>query len=352
MSMNRQEYKAAKELEEARKAGTAPPAVDSDGNIINPHIPEYISRAPWYAAPSTDEPSLRHQRNHNAAKRNYDGIGAWVPRARFKGPAATKYRKGACKNCGSATHTSKTCVERPRRRGASVTGSDIQPDEVTGSVNLDFVGKRDRWNGYDINEFTKVSKRYTKLENARRQNRLLQNDNKDKGDGEKDEDAEGVKEGTIVQETGEAAKTTVRNLRIREDTAKYLYNLDLNSAYYDPKSRSMRADPLAHDENKEDKDFLGDNFVTQSEDVRKLAQMNLLAIDAKSHAVQQQEEEKDDEEERRAAHNVPHIQAEPSRAEAVFKSIEANKSALQQRINSKIMDKYGQQSNYTSLNKK
>ena len=35
-----------------------------------------------------------------------------------------------------------------------------------------------------------------------------------------------------------------RNLRIREDIAKYLLNLDVNSAYYDPKTRSMREDPL------------------------------------------------------------------------------------------------------------
>ncbi len=39
-------------------------------------------------------------------------------------------------------------------------------------------------------------------------------------------------------------RTTVRNLRIREDTAKYLYNLDPNSAFYDPKTRSMRDNPF------------------------------------------------------------------------------------------------------------
>lgn len=38
-------------------------------------------------------------------------------------------------------------------------------------------------------------------------------------------------------------RTTIRNLRIREDTAKYLLNLDLNSAHYDPKTRSMRGNP-------------------------------------------------------------------------------------------------------------
>lgn len=41
-------------------------------------------------------------------------------------------------------------------------------------------------------------------------------------------------------------RTTIRNLRIREDTAKYLRNLDLNSAHYDPKSRSMRENPTPH----------------------------------------------------------------------------------------------------------
>jgi len=33
------------------------------------------------------------------------------------------------------------------------------------------------------------------------------------------------------------------NNRIREDTAKYLRNLDTNSAFYDPKTRSMRDNP-------------------------------------------------------------------------------------------------------------
>ena len=38
-------------------------------------------------------------------------------------------------------------------------------------------------------------------------------------------------------------RITVRNLRIREDTAKYLRNLDPSSAFYDPKTRSMRDNP-------------------------------------------------------------------------------------------------------------
>ena len=44
--LTREDYKAQQALEEARKAGTAPPEMDEDGNEINPHIPQYISQAP------------------------------------------------------------------------------------------------------------------------------------------------------------------------------------------------------------------------------------------------------------------------------------------------------------------
>ena len=44
--LTKDEYKKQKELEEARKAGTAPPALDEDGNAVNPHIPSYIANAP------------------------------------------------------------------------------------------------------------------------------------------------------------------------------------------------------------------------------------------------------------------------------------------------------------------
>jgi len=55
-------------------------------------------------------------------------------------------------------------------------------------------------------------------------------------------------------------RTAVRNLRQREDTAKYLRNLDPKSAVYDGKSRIMKDNPNP-DLPEELQMFKGDNFI-------------------------------------------------------------------------------------------
>merc|ERR1719298_124602 len=82
-------------------------------------------------------------------------------------------------------------------------------------------------------------------------------DDEDLGEKMKDFD----KNTNAVATKDDKLRTTTRNLRIREDTAKYLLNLDVNSAFYDPKSRSMRQNPLAHLKEDEQGNFRGDNYV-------------------------------------------------------------------------------------------
>jgi pre-mRNA-processing factor SLU7 len=70
-------------------------------------------------------------------------------------------------------------------------------------------------------------------------------------------------------------------LRIREDTAKYLRNLDPNSAYYDPKTRSMRKNPYEGNGKKDDEvEFAGDNFVRISGDTVSHAQSQMFSWEA------------------------------------------------------------------------
>lgn len=203
----------------------------------NIYIPSFISKRPFYAGAQGDDADyLEHQRKEEKAESK-----EWYDRGRKRGPAATKYRKGACENCGAMTHGAKDCLSRPRARGARWSGQDIQADEVVQDIRLGWDAKRDRWNGYDAREYRKVVDEYNEVEKIRKDaKRALKRDG---GDGEDDEDDDDDDdEGDKYAEANDMSKhqsTATRQLRIREDTAKYLLNLDLESAKYDPKTRSL-----------------------------------------------------------------------------------------------------------------
>lgn len=166
----------------------------------------------------------------------------WYQRGAKVATAPKKFRKGACQNCGAMTHKKRDCMERPRKVGAWKTGANLAHDEVLPSapLELNFDGKHDRWNGYDASEFKRVVERYEALEELRKEAAATAEQKKlaDEGDAEGADSAANadVDDGFKAESTIDPrAKVTVRNLRNREDTAKYLRNLDVNSAYYDPK---------------------------------------------------------------------------------------------------------------------
>ncbi|CAM9812327.1 unnamed protein product, partial [Laminaria digitata] len=121
---------------------------------------------------------------------------------------------------------------------------------------------------------------------------------------------------------GAQMKTTVRNLRIREDRAKYLYNLDPNSAYYDPKTRAMRDNPMP-EANMEDLVFAGDNFIRYTGDVREHARTSVFAWEAADRGQE------------------VHPVADPSQAEMLRKKFDDKKTTLKEEQKQRILDKYG-----------
>ena len=318
--LTHEEWLKKKQLDEARKAGTAPAEVDEDGNEINPHIPLYISQAPWYYG--TQGPSLKHQHKTtpDAPENPMDPV---IPRGLVRSVTATRYRKGACTNCGSMTHTAKDCCERPRAVGARYSNADIMPDEVVapkpapGSESYD--AKRDRWAGYDPARHAALADFYGKVEQARRAKRAEAANGEDDG-------KEGFVQGRdfndapIQQLDG---RSTVRNLRIREDTAKYLRNLDLNSAYYDPKTRSMRDNPNPDGGNPADLPFAGDNFTRVTGDAIRFAEEQLFSYDAAERG------------------EDTNMIAAPSQVEMLHKKYKQEKEARERERRQQLLEKYG-----------
>lgn len=208
------------------------PDVSAAAKERNEYIPSFISKKPFYAVDETGEDSdyLEHQR---LQKQEQDS--KWYDRGKKIAPAATKYRKGACENCGAMTHKKKDCLSRPRKTGAKFTGKNIEADEAVQDVQLGWDAKRDRWNGYDAADYTEVIDEFNELEEMRKKAKEAA-----KGDGEPgDEQEDNGDRYDAETDMGRKQATSTRNLRLREDTAKYLLNLDLDSAKYDPKTRSM-----------------------------------------------------------------------------------------------------------------
>lgn len=106
-------------------------------------------------------------------------------------------------SCGAMSHDSKSCMERPRKVGAKWTNKHIAPDEKIETFELDYDGKRDRWNGYDASSYALVIERYERTGEARRkylkeqQLKKLEeknnNPNGEQGDSDEDEDEDDLR---------------------------------------------------------------------------------------------------------------------------------------------------------------
>ena len=293
----------------------------------NEYIPSFITKKPFWvpdddrASSSTDY--LEHQRLHKEASAAEQA--RWYERGKKLGPAATKFRKGACENCGAMSHKTKECLSRPRAKGARWTGKDIQADEAVQDVNMGWDAKRDRWNGYDASEYRQVVEDYEELENLKR---------KAKGEDAPAERVAGEdEEGTEEEEAkyaeesdmGRKQSTATRNLRIREDTAKYLLNLDLDSAKYDPKTRSMVDMGAQLDE--ASALVAEDNFMRASGDAAEFEKAQRYAWESQQ----------------RGDKNKVHIQANPTSGE-YFRRKEKEESDAKREAHMKMLrEKYGDQ---------
>jgi len=412
----REERKKDLEIEEQRKKGLIAPEIDEDGKAINPHIPHYMSNAPWYATEDATKPSLKHQKNWqrmNSTNNSFvdngkdNGSGDYdndssklkkeeiMVRERERQRVRTmntnynnnkmiskQFRKGSCENCGSMKHERKDCLERPRKVSAKKQQKTFARDDEfefdtnyntnnTNNKNVSYDEKRDNYKAFLAEDYEKVVERYEEVETVKAEaakkrelERAFKKSEKKNGeygsdddddlennfdgkrrekkakdvndiyasDTDSDDDEEKLKAsedagfGKLekrIRAPGGGASGSVRNLRLREDTAKYLRNLDPQSAFYDPKTRSMRENPTPNaDPN--DNFFRGDNAARNSGETTNFALMNVHAWEATTKHGQD-----------------VHVQAAPSQAELMYKRFKEKKEALDETQKMSVLSKYG-----------
>ena len=314
-------------------------------------LAEFMAQAPWYMDTGAG-PSLAH---HAGPKYDADPNKLKSRYEKKVIAPVTKFRKGACPNCGGM-HREQDCLERPRKVKAKFSGKNFAADEIAVAIRTDdYDSKRDRWDGYDNTMYSKVIEEHQALEEARRRIReeeidkttdlktvekvakagkgKKQKDQDDFGSSdESDEDEERYAEGAdqVGQKVDTKTRITVRNLRIREDTAKYLLNLDSESAHYDPKTRSMRENPLPEIA-QEDLSFAGENFTRGSGDSLDMQKMQLFAWQSEMRG------------------NDVHANSNPTQAALVFKDYLKKKEKLKDTSKTSILDKYGGEEHLQSV---
>jgi len=286
----------------------------------NEYIPSFISKKPFYIDDeSTGQDYLEHQR----LQKSTPDQSKWYDRGKRQGPAATKFRKGACENCGAMTHKTKECLSRPRKQGAKWTGKDIQADELVQNVDLGWDAKRDRWNGYEAQEYRAVVEEYEELENLKKLAKGGSERTKVEGDEDSEDDRDEEAKYAEESDMGRQQSTATRNLRIREDTAKYLLNLDLESAKYDPKTRSMV--DMGAQADQASALVAEDNFMRASGDAAEFER-------AQKYAWESQE---------RGDRNKQHLQANPTSGEYYRKKEKEESEAKRQAQRKALLEKYG-----------
>lgn len=131
-------------------------------------MPRFIADAPWYSVVSDADSSkdtLSHQRlsrddsdGRSSVATEYHRPAAEAAPTTSRSVAVVRFKRGNCENCGSAEHTTRDCLERPRKRNARAVGKDLVVEKIpragagdssASSAGLQprrsFSEKHDRW---------------------------------------------------------------------------------------------------------------------------------------------------------------------------------------------------------------
>lgn len=281
----------------------------------NQYVPKYIKDAPWYQPNSNPDDYLSHHRNSskpqqpNSEPKIGQGIkDDFIPSEKLdeQPKKFRKSKKGRCKNCGG-DHDKKDCLERPGLLNVRITGEVARRNE-----DVDYDGKRDRWYGYDVNDYTKYLKDWQEKEDKKAPEEQTKYDT--------DEEIELKELGLLDDpEFKDALKQEGEKIvRLREDKAVYLTNVRNENISYDPKSRMIRDDNTGY--------YNDDNLFVRhlTGEAKEFEKSKMFAWDEKKRGVI------DD-----------NLVANPTLADRKIEKLSEQEKEKKEMLKKKILDKYG-----------
>lgn len=241
----RQRLKQQRELEERRRFGLAPLAVDAEASAqanqtveISPNVPHTLSQAPWFY--EVNGPTLTHQRLDPSKATATNVIEDKIDKVVVLGKAS-RYVAGACQNCGSKTHKTKECFQAKKKVGAKYTGQVTGVDIKLETTEKTYAQKRDRFVG-DVG--VDLLKQHAPDEDGSLD--PLSSTTTSKSCLSTEEESESTRKKAKV-EVFTAAAAQHGGVEIKA-LPKYLQNLDAmesGEVFFDPKTGSMRGNPNA-----------------------------------------------------------------------------------------------------------
>lgn len=241
----------------------------------NEHIPKYIKSQPWYYQSLNSNDYLIHHRQSQDKKKLFDiennrepkiggGINDKFVKRKIKNIGNyNKYNTQAsgdkfCENCGQLGHLRKDCLERPRKiKNKNVSTQQNEEGTVVLTIrddeDLDWDAKKDRWYGYTGEDYDNVVHRWEEKHKEDKSESVKLNEY------DKDEEIELFKLGLMKDSKGllrqrqfseeerNLGRTTVR---LREDKAAYLNDINSSRIKYDPKSRVYKSANIGYIDSK------------------------------------------------------------------------------------------------------
>ena len=132
---------------------------NTETEITNNKLPEYIKEAPWYFP---NKENLEHLRFSSFSKPEDTSIELETKTIKIKEKKISIYKTGCCENCGSNTHTKFECIERPKKNNAKALGYGINEKDNKIEKPKSYAAKHDSFSTYSSSRwFLETSQRFS-----------------------------------------------------------------------------------------------------------------------------------------------------------------------------------------------